>query len=452
MALAPEAKLTYQLAGPAGQAAFNSGVQGFEAQSFRGLGVFSSTPYEVSDGARYPSPDTTPSHIHKHTEACRSVFAMQEEVEWRFVPGNKLIQVSSNGDVATWETRNRRWSPAFKPTPSKQGYAYFVHQGKRHPVHQLVALAFIGPPPSKHHSVDHIAKYNGDFVRERSDNRVSNLRYASLEEQRANQVKARARVDARPVFVWRITDGEHTATRFDGVGEAASALSLDTGNLYTVASGKRRSIKGYCAKFEAELTTALVSEDEQFRLVQGFRVSQYGRYKTSRSERIITPMPGKGAVYATVGTNVLFHRLVAEAWPDIVGVQPSEYHNIDHVDQDVTNNNASNLRWSTQSDQLKNQTRKQTHETSSVRKMAVDVLCPGHDWKMFGSMHDAARFMSNELGYKIKDSSISRALNEQPLCYTFKRRRAKGWKIRLSKRDDDKLQYTQQCTPRNSLI
>lgn len=49
MALAPEAKLTYQLAGPAGQAAFNSGVQGFDAQSFRGLGVFVSTPYEVSD-------------------------------------------------------------------------------------------------------------------------------------------------------------------------------------------------------------------------------------------------------------------------------------------------------------------------------------------------------------------------------------------------------------------
>jgi hypothetical protein len=49
MALAPEAKLTYPLAGPAGQAAFSAGVQGFEAQSFRGLGVFTSTPYEVSD-------------------------------------------------------------------------------------------------------------------------------------------------------------------------------------------------------------------------------------------------------------------------------------------------------------------------------------------------------------------------------------------------------------------
>ena len=44
MSLAPEQKLTYPLAGPAGPAAFNAGMAGFEAQSFRGLGVFTSTP------------------------------------------------------------------------------------------------------------------------------------------------------------------------------------------------------------------------------------------------------------------------------------------------------------------------------------------------------------------------------------------------------------------------
>ena len=52
MSLAPEQKLTYPLAGPAGPAAFNAGMAGFEAQTFRGLGVFTSTPYEVSDGTR----------------------------------------------------------------------------------------------------------------------------------------------------------------------------------------------------------------------------------------------------------------------------------------------------------------------------------------------------------------------------------------------------------------
>lgn len=44
MAVAPEQKLTYPLAGPAGPAAFAAGKEGFEAQSFRGLGVFTSTP------------------------------------------------------------------------------------------------------------------------------------------------------------------------------------------------------------------------------------------------------------------------------------------------------------------------------------------------------------------------------------------------------------------------
>lgn len=44
LSIAPEHKLTYPLAGPAGPAAFEGGKAGFEAQNFRGLGVFTSTP------------------------------------------------------------------------------------------------------------------------------------------------------------------------------------------------------------------------------------------------------------------------------------------------------------------------------------------------------------------------------------------------------------------------
>ena len=44
MALAPEEKLKYPLGGPAALEAFNGGKEGFEARSFRGLGVFVSTP------------------------------------------------------------------------------------------------------------------------------------------------------------------------------------------------------------------------------------------------------------------------------------------------------------------------------------------------------------------------------------------------------------------------
>ena len=51
MALAPESKLTYKEGGPAAEARFEAGVAGFESRAFRGCGVFTSEPFEVSDDA-----------------------------------------------------------------------------------------------------------------------------------------------------------------------------------------------------------------------------------------------------------------------------------------------------------------------------------------------------------------------------------------------------------------
>jgi len=49
MALAPEQKLTYKEGGPAAEARFEGGVAGMEARAFRGCGVMTSEPFEVSD-------------------------------------------------------------------------------------------------------------------------------------------------------------------------------------------------------------------------------------------------------------------------------------------------------------------------------------------------------------------------------------------------------------------
>lgn len=49
MAIASEEKIKFSDAGPKGPAEFEAGVAGYEARAFRGLGVFSSTPYEVND-------------------------------------------------------------------------------------------------------------------------------------------------------------------------------------------------------------------------------------------------------------------------------------------------------------------------------------------------------------------------------------------------------------------
>jgi len=44
----------YKEGGPSAAAAFEAGVAGVEARAFRGCGIFTSEPFEVSDGALGP--------------------------------------------------------------------------------------------------------------------------------------------------------------------------------------------------------------------------------------------------------------------------------------------------------------------------------------------------------------------------------------------------------------
>jgi len=49
MALAPDEKITYKEGGPAALTAFEAGAEGFETKAFRGCGIVTSDPFEVSD-------------------------------------------------------------------------------------------------------------------------------------------------------------------------------------------------------------------------------------------------------------------------------------------------------------------------------------------------------------------------------------------------------------------
>ena len=49
MNIGSDARIKYNEAGPGGPAQFAAGAAGFEAQSFRGCGVFKAQPFEVSE-------------------------------------------------------------------------------------------------------------------------------------------------------------------------------------------------------------------------------------------------------------------------------------------------------------------------------------------------------------------------------------------------------------------
>ena len=93
---------------------------------------------------------------------------------WKAIPGEKYF-VSSEGRV-----RGPRGN-ILKPRKNGQGYMRVaLGAGRDRYIHRLVCLAFYGPPPSGNH-VDHINH-------ERADNRLSNLRWVTPEENRARRL------------------------------------------------------------------------------------------------------------------------------------------------------------------------------------------------------------------------------------------------------------------------
>lgn len=97
--------------------------------------------------------------------------------EWRVISSGPWtgVHVSNIGRVKTSQMGR------LLSINMHHGYQH-VHVGRRRPgVHQLVCHAFHGPPPSEHHTVDHIN-------RDRADNKHFNLRWATRALQNANRV------------------------------------------------------------------------------------------------------------------------------------------------------------------------------------------------------------------------------------------------------------------------
>ena len=371
-----------------------------------------------------------------------AVVHTDEYGDWARVPElENELWVSSKGWVWQFDVRCKKWFVPTKNDPKPYSGDVFVgHRGKDLRVHKLMALAFFGPPPSPSHTADHIKKHGGDLVAERSDNRIENLRWASKSEQSLNRNKQKPRRDGRPVLVWRVGTDRDTAQQFQSSLAAAKALGLNAGSVSRAAEGEKQTqTKGWYVKF-VESGVLLVQEDEEFREVDGFFISQYGRALDPQTKAFaFTPQVNKGLWCAYIGQadgkggslSFAFHELVAKAWPDIVGEDPGGEYTLDHKNRDPSDNYASNLRWATKAEQAQNKNDFLSDHSKTMVK--VELKAPNSDlWMQFDSQCAAVRNVNARFGVKLTQQTISDSLKMNSKGRTINKGKHAGWSIRAA--------------------
>jgi hypothetical protein len=321
------------------------------------------------------------------------IVKVDEFGEWRQVPGfPDTVHVSSMGYVSTLLNGNRITR---KGTISGNGYPTFGLEGYDYRVHTLVCRAFHGHQPSKEASVDHVAKYDGDWKRERADNRAENLRWSTCAEQTSNTKPHDTRCTSKAVFVSHIDWDRFTPRMwFSSVGAADKALGVQ--NLSKVANGKHTNSKGWVATF--------VPPDETQEDLPGERwvevdarvwVSNMGRAHVKETRGSgwkyrHTPRATSGEAYATLfvkGAHTRMHRTVFFAFGGVL--LPGQ--TVDHINRDRQNNRLSNLRAAYPNVQNDNRDTKEIADREDCKKMPI--LFSSEDegaWEWVESMKAAA--------------------------------------------------------------
>ncbi len=146
---------------------------------------------------------------------------MTSAEEWREVPGyDGRYEVSSLGRVRSWVKSgpggHRRSEPLIMTPFEEEGYFHiFLRDGKkvtRYGVHRLLALAFLGPPPTK----DHLACHEDGVP---SNNVVGNIRWDTQVGNQADRLRhgtdvrgtkqVTAKLNEKQVLEIRVRSGEN---------------------------------------------------------------------------------------------------------------------------------------------------------------------------------------------------------------------------------------------------
>ena len=320
---------------------------------------------------------------------------MSEEI-FKVVPEFENYEVSNTGIIRKVDTK-------YVLSERKDREYRTVHMqmdgGKRYDkfVHKIVAQTFI-PNPDNKTMVDHI---NND----KTDNRVENLRWASVSENNRNHSM---RKDNKSGIIGVYKRGNKWGAQFvDKNGVKIYVGSFDTKEEAFLAREKKLSESGVVeyhkkitpkiiekvdnktsevmsviitldipnseqiqyetiakkyddyVKLESKIGELVVSEmHEEFRKIdefENYEVSNLGRVRKIANKYVLKQreLTGYMAVDLHIGDKykkMSVHRLVAQAFIP----NPENKKIVDHINNDKTDNNVENLRWATPNENGRN--------------------------------------------------------------------------------------------------
>jgi hypothetical protein len=298
--------------------------------------------------------------------------------KWKIISGYSNYQVSDRGNV-----RNLCTKKFIKPGVQNGYETIHLYKDKKRSgfkIHRLVAQEFIENPHNKP-TVDHID-------RNRSNNKVSNLRWASSKEQARNS-DWKGKLAKNDRQIWRINlDNENDRKLYDNMKDVVDFIIE---NNLSVAKRKYiiSNLKKMLSCFEETPGTPVFSrygykweyniieniEGEIWKKVKNiypeannYKISNMGRVKNNKGNLISGKNEnGYNAVYLGKNSKIYkIHRLVAQLFL----ANPENKKIINHKDGNKLNNKASNLEFVTSSEN--NQHAMDTH--LNPRSMKIRVL------------------------------------------------------------------------------